>query len=180
VVIAPQASGSGPRSAKTPSGKSRAVPDSAPSTSDEWYAQGKEPTIDVDVEIIDRRSDSGRRRVEKTRIVPRFEEPVRDSGGIWVWVALAIGASAFIVGAGFYWQRLQKDKQQQETLEQVQQQQQLQVPQQPVLPPGAVPIAPPQPVAPPGPAPIAPPPVTPGVVPPSPFPAPPPPVSSPP
>ncbi len=168
------ASGSGPRKASRPSSHPagaavREAPvgavlapgsaGAAPSTSDEWYAQGKDqPSIDVDVEIIDRGpADSGRRRREQTRIVPRYEEPVREGGGIWVWIALAIGASAFLIGAGFYWQRLQRDRQQQQTQQFLLQLQQPQAPQpapQPVAPPPPSP-APPEPV-PPAPAPGAP------------------------
>lgn len=145
------------------------APGTAPSTSDEWYAQGKDqPSIDVDVEIIDRGpADSGRRRREQTRIVPRYEETVRDHSGIWVWVALAIGASAFLIGAGFYWQRLQRDRQQQQTQEYL---------QQPVVSPQPQPPAPPQQVTPPPPPapPMAPPPVAP-----APEPAPPSPLAPP-
>lgn len=153
---------------------------SAPSTSDEWYAQGKDqPSIDVDVEIIDRGpADSGRRRREQTRIVPRYEEPVREGGGIWVWVALAIGASAFLIGAGFYWQRLQRDRQQQQTQQFLLQQQQLPQPQQqqPTPQQPQPPQSPPPPASTPQPFPAPPPPV-----PPAPAPgAPAPPVPSPP
>jgi hypothetical protein len=152
---------------------------SAPSTSDEWYAQGKDaPSIDVDVEIIDRGpADSGRRRRELTRVVPRYEEPVRGQSGIWVWVALAIGASAFLIGAGFYWQRLQRDRQQQQTQQLLQQQvaapppqappqpQQVSPPLQQVTPPPLVQPAPvpgpPTPSSPPAPMPAAAPPAPP-------------------
>jgi len=189
------ASGSGPRKASRPSSHPagaavREAPvgavlvsgsaGSAPSTSDEWYAQGKDqPSIDVDVEIIERGpADSGRRRREQTRIVPRYEEPVREGGGIWVWVALAIGASAFLIGAGFYWQRLQRDRQQQQTQQFLLQQQQQQLPPQQQQPPPQQPQAPqpaPQPVAPPGPSPAPPAPVPPPGAPAPPVPPPPPP-----